>query len=200
MNIIEYEKVKGYTYLEYCDYLQNKYGIGLSNYMTKSWVKNPKCSRTKEGLMVHHKFENYAIRLSKKVFAEKHPFEWQQAENLIYCDFLEHLFLHLLICEEAIKNNTQQKALGIRGIIFYIVPELNDVFCGWRSKLQWQINCHEKIINDKAVYLIILKRFKEHCSEYPFYHKDCLHSSLNDKFGIWSIKNNKVLFQEIDKL
>ncbi len=27
MNINEYEKIKNYTYLEYCDYLQNKYGI-----------------------------------------------------------------------------------------------------------------------------------------------------------------------------
>ena len=31
----EYEKIKNFNYLEYCDYLQNKYGIGLSDYMTK---------------------------------------------------------------------------------------------------------------------------------------------------------------------
>ena len=36
MHLSEYEKVKGFTYLEYCDYLQEKYGIGLSDYMTKS--------------------------------------------------------------------------------------------------------------------------------------------------------------------
>ena len=65
--------------------------------MTKSWNKNPKCSRTKEGLYVHHKFEDHAIRLSKKDFAINHPFEWQLAKNLIYCDFLEHLLLHILI-------------------------------------------------------------------------------------------------------
>ncbi len=35
MNIREYEKVEGLTYIEYCDYLQRKYGIGLSDYMTK---------------------------------------------------------------------------------------------------------------------------------------------------------------------
>ena len=44
----EYLKVKNFTYLEYCDYLQDKYGIGLSDYMTKSYNPNPKCKRTRE--------------------------------------------------------------------------------------------------------------------------------------------------------
>ena len=48
MNLQEYEKVKDFTYLEYCDYLQKKYGIGLSDYMTMSWNKNNKVTRTKE--------------------------------------------------------------------------------------------------------------------------------------------------------
>lgn len=48
MNMIEYLKVKDYTYSEYCDYLQSKYGIGLADYMTKSFNPNPKCKRTKE--------------------------------------------------------------------------------------------------------------------------------------------------------
>lgn len=42
MNLVEYEKVKNLTYLEYCDYLQQKYGIGLSDFMTKSWNKTQK--------------------------------------------------------------------------------------------------------------------------------------------------------------
>ncbi|WP_256365363.1 hypothetical protein [Candidatus Methanomassiliicoccus intestinalis] len=42
MKLAEYEKVKDYTYLEYCDYLQDKYGIGLCDYMTQSWNKNTK--------------------------------------------------------------------------------------------------------------------------------------------------------------
>lgn len=32
MNLSEYEKIKNFSYLEYCDYLQNKYGIGLSDF------------------------------------------------------------------------------------------------------------------------------------------------------------------------
>ena len=97
MNLVEYEKVKNLTYLEYCDYLQQKYGIGLSDYMTKSWNKNSKVTRTKDGLLAHHKYEDHAIMLSTKEFAMQNPFEWQLAKNIVYCDYLEHLFLHILI-------------------------------------------------------------------------------------------------------
>ena len=63
MNMIEYLKVKDYTYSEYCGYLQSKYGIGLADYMTKSFNPNPKCKRTKEGLIAHHKKEASFVRL-----------------------------------------------------------------------------------------------------------------------------------------
>lgn len=92
MRITEYDKVKDYSYLQYCEYLQNKYGKGLCEYMTASWVKSRKVTRTKEGLFVHHKYEDQAIRLSHPEIAKNYPYEWQLPENLIYCDFLEHLF------------------------------------------------------------------------------------------------------------
>ena len=71
MDIKEYEKVKNYTYLEYCDYLQQKYGIGLCDYMRPNWTKNPKVTRTKDGLYVHHKYEDHAIMLGNPEFAQK---------------------------------------------------------------------------------------------------------------------------------
>ena len=55
MNMEEYQKVKNLNYLEYCDYLKGKYGIGRADYMTKSFNKNQKVSRAKEGLYAHHK-------------------------------------------------------------------------------------------------------------------------------------------------
>ena len=109
MNISEYERVKDLTYLQYCDYLQNKYGIGISDFMTKSWNKNPKASRTKDGLIAHHKFEDHAIMLSEKNHAMKNPYEWQLARNIVYCDYLEHLFLHILICEHPAKNRNKNE-------------------------------------------------------------------------------------------
>lgn len=73
MNMNEFLKVKEMTYLEYCNYLQDKYGIGRADYMTKSFNKNSKCSRTSEGLIAHHKAEDKMIMLSTKAFAEMCP-------------------------------------------------------------------------------------------------------------------------------
>ncbi len=200
MNLGEYEKVKNLSYLEYCDYLQQKYGIGLCDYMTKSWNKNPKCSRTKDGLMAHHKYEDHAIMLSEKEHAIKNPYEWQLAKNIVYCDYLEHLLLHILICEYPSKDRNMFEAVGIGGIIEFIVPELNDLYSGWETRQAWRKNCHNLIINDKDVYLVLLKRFKSSCKNYPFYTKDCLYTSFNESFGLWSRKQNKKIFKEIEVL
>lgn len=200
INQQEYESVKHLTYLEYCDYLQRKYGIGLSNYMTKNWNKNYKCTRTKEGLFAHHKFEDHAIMLSSKEFAMVNPFEWQMAQNIVYCDFLEHLFLHILICENPAQDKNLFEAVGIGGIINFIVPELNDFYSGFETKQEWRKNCYDLVRNDKAVYLILLKRFKTTCCNYPLYRKDCLLTSFNEKYNLWNKKKNKALFKEIKKL
>ena len=47
MTLGDYDSVKDMTYLEYCDYLQKKYGIGAADYYTQGFRKNQKASRTK---------------------------------------------------------------------------------------------------------------------------------------------------------
>lgn len=200
MNLVEYNRVKDFTYLQYCDYLQEKYGTGLCAYMTKTWNKNPKISRTKEGLLAHHKFEDHAIMLADKDYAVKNPYEWQLAKNIIYCDYLEHLYLHILICENPSSDRNKEEAVGIGGIINFLVPELNDFYSGWQTSQEWRNLCHNLIKNDKDVYLMLLKRFKQNCFNYPFYTDECLYTSYNEKYGLWSIEYNKKLFQEIKDL
>lgn len=197
MNIKEYEKVKNLNYLEYCDYLQKKYGIGLCDYMTKSWNKNQKCTRTKEGLLAHHKYEDHAIMLSNKEYAMRNPYEWQMAKNIVYCDYLEHLFLHILICENPAEDKNEMEAVGIGGVINFLVPELNDFYSGWTTTQSWRMACHNLVKNDKEVYLALLKRFKNTCSDNPFYNPLCLLTSYNEQFGTWSKRKNSDLFDEI---
>ena len=196
----EYNKVKDMNYLEYCDYLQNKYGIGLSDYFTKSWNKNPKCTRTKEGLIAHHKYEDHAIMLSTPEYAKRNPFEYQLAKNIVYCDYLEHLFLHILICENPSDEKNILEAVGIGGVINFLVPELNDLYSGWVTNQSWRLNCHKLVIDDKDVYLTLLKRFKETCCDYSFYDKNCLFTSFNEEFGLWSKSKNQKIFDEIKNL
>ena len=196
MNIQEYEKVKNFTYLEYCDHLQQKYGIGLCNYMSENWEKNSKVTRTKEGLYVHHKYEDHAIMLGHSEYAKKNPYEWQMKENLVYCDLLEHLLLHQLICEYPADNKNKNEQVGIGGVVNFIVPELNDVYSGWVSKQPWQQNCHNAIIKDKDVYLQVLKRYKDFHDNNPFIVKWLL-KSYNKQFGLWSDEKNAELYEEI---
>ena len=199
MNLTEYKSVEKLNYLEYCDYLQDKYGIGLCDYMTPNWTKNPKVTRTKDGLYAHHKYEDHAILLSKPEYAKKNPYEWQKKENIVYCNLLEHLFFHILICENPSENKNEFERVGIGGVINFIVPELNDVYSGWVSKFGWQRNCHSAIINEKDVYMLLLKRFKELYDNDPFIIKH-LYRSDNAKHGTWLEENNYALYEEIAQL
>ena len=196
----EYTKVKDITYLEYCDYLQEKYGIGLTDYMTKSFNKIPGCTRTKEGLFAHHKMEYKGILLSTKEHAIQYPFEYHKKENIVYCDWLEHLFLHVLI----VKDTAGKKGFG--GIVCYLVPELNDLYSGWKPQQIWRKNCYAKICNDKDVYLAILKHFLDDYKMINPQFADCLvndflcYSSNGRNDGLWNGENNKKLYNKIRQL
>ena len=201
MNMNEYNTVRNMTYLQYCDYLQNKYGIGLADFMTKSFNPNSKCKRTKDGLIAHHKAEDKMIMLSTKEFAQMCPFEWQQKENIVYCDYLEHLFLHVLICKYPSPDKHPMADVGIGGVVNFLVPELNDLYSGWATKQVWRQNCHNKVINDKDVYLRILKDFIDfEESTNKEFNRSILYTSFNESFGGWNRSLNKVIFNEIANL
>ncbi len=200
MNMQELLSVKEMTYVEYCDYLQEKYGIGLADYMTKSFNKNQKCSRTSEGLIAHHKAEDKMIMLSTKAFAEKCPYEWQKKENIVYCDYLEHLLLHVLICKYPSPEKLPIADVGIGGVVNFIVPELNDLYSGWVTKQEWRLNCHKKVKRDKAVYLAILEIFADYVKSERNFDSEILHTSFNEAYGGWSRNQNKELYKEIDRV
>ena len=200
MNMQEYQRVKDFTYLQYCDYLQSKYGIGKTDYMTKSYYRKNECSRTSEGLITHHKMEDRMIMLSNRSFAISCPFEWQKKENLIYCDYLEHLLLHVLICKYPSPEKEPLAAVGIGGVINFIVPELNDFYSGWISKESWRQNCHNLVKNDKEVYLAILKQFIDFKKTDKRFDLSILLSSYNEKYNLWNHEYNQAIFREIERL
>lgn len=198
MKMEEYLKVKDYTYLEYCDYLQRKYGIGLADYMTKSYNINQKCKRTKEGLVVHHKKEDTAPMLCNRTDAKMFPFEWQSKENLVYCDYLEHLLLHVLICKYPSNDKLALYRVGIGGVINFLVPELNDLYSGWKTSQPWRKNCHDKVVDDVEVYLEILKQFLETQKDSDdLFEISKLLRSYNAQYGTWDPKNNEPIYNEI---
>ena len=196
MNLTEYERVKNMTYLEYCDYLQNKYGKSNYDYMTKSWNKNAKVSRTSEGLFAHHKYEDHAILLGEKEHAMNNPFEWQKAENIIYCDYLEHLLLHAMICEYPSPDRNPMEAVGIGGAINFLIPELNDLYSGMPIALKWKSNCFEKVKDSVDCYITIVNRLIKNSHNYPCFNMNQIKSSYNESFGAWHSRFNSKLVEK----
>lgn len=98
----EYKEVQNYDYFEYCDYLNNKYR-----------------DRSKSGLFRHHYYEYRKANLSNSEVAKQATEE--EKNTIIYCNFLEHLFLHILIGEQT----DSRLALGLGGAVNYIIPQIN---------------------------------------------------------------------------
>lgn len=199
MNYIEYKSVCNLSYTQYCDYLQKKYGIGLSDYMTKGFNKNQKCTRTKDGLIAHHKMENQASNLSKPEEAMKHPFEWQKAQNIVYADYLEHLLLHVMICRDNIRT-VKDMSIGLPGVVSYLVPELNDLYSGKKATEPWRAKCYSLVENDRDVYLAIMQQFIQWAKPSICIPLRVLQQSLNEAYGIWSSKQNVKIYKEIEKI
>ena len=180
MTLTEYNNVKDLNYLEYCDYLQNKYGKSKYNYFTENWTKISKVSRTKEGLFAHHKCEDRALKLGDIEWAHSQPYEYQLAENLVYCDWLEHLFLHILITEASLPYPSIP--VGINGIQYYFIPQLNDFYAGLSMTMApWEQNCFNKIKDDLDCYKTLLKRYKETCHNHPLFDNDVFKSSYMER-------------------
>lgn len=208
MNKVEYYKIEKMSYLEYCDYLQDKYGIGDYDYMTPKFTKVNKVSRTSEGLYAHHKMEILVPSLSEPKWAIKFPWEFQAKENIVYCDLLEHLYMHVLIAEET--EPKLRYICGFGGVVDYFLPELNDLYSGWESSQKWRRTCHSKIKNDREVYLIILERFMTWWYEMNMkpeksvfdvrFNTGLLKTSLGKRNGNWNDFRNKEIYRDIDKI
>ena len=78
---------------------------------------------------------------------------------MVYCNFLEHLLLHILIVEkekdEKVNDNELQ---GIGGAVNYIVKQLNDFYSGYEYKQKWMIIATSIIKDDYDSYIMMLKR------------------------------------------
>lgn len=212
MNMDEYNKIKNYNYKEYCEYLQNKYGKARFGYYTENWNQRKNITRTKEGLIIHHIKEDKAIMLSNSIFAKKNPYEYQSADNLTYCNYLEHLLLHILIVEENATNNNKKEEVGIGGIINFIVPELNDWYSGYYQEKvnnSWQYNCYIVVKDNEDVFLELIKRYlifviDNYCDireiSRRYYSPKRLFRSYNSNFGLWKNENNLYIYRKINKI
>lgn len=182
----DFDNLLNMTYEQCCQYLQKKYGKVPYDYFTdeKCNSKNKNNSKTNQGLIIHHIDEDKGVSLSEKKEAKNNPFKYQKADRLVYCNYLEHLILHIKIVEYNKKltikeynfyfdpkNEILKKPIwwyvkgdeiyyGAGGIFNYIVPELNDIYVGVTFNEKWKQNCANLIINRKNDYLKCIKKIK----------------------------------------
>ena len=161
----EIKKERELCYKDLCSYLKQKYGNVNGDYFitTSCKTKNNSIMRGYEGLFVHHIMESHSADLSKYDSAIHFPFEYQKANNLLYCNYIEHLLLHLNIVKEFFKAKhirETQSLVGIGGIINHIVPEINDYYGGYEYVREWQKTAFSLIANNLQDYLDILKEIE----------------------------------------
>ncbi|WP_391591784.1 hypothetical protein MCAV_07570 [[Mycoplasma] cavipharyngis] len=153
------------TYDQCCEYLKQKHGLVKKNYFSNeqclSSVQSIKRTKT-DGLFIHHIDEDKAIMLSDPKFAIKNPFAYQLANRLVYCDYLEHLVLHIKILEYPHKDKNPHEKVGYGGIFNFLIPELNDIYSNCCYQQIWKKKAIDLVINRKSDYLLCLKYLMTH--------------------------------------
>lgn len=160
-NIKEYETEWKMNYLTLCKYLQNKYGLAQRAYFCTPTCKlKAKISRTNEGLACHHKGENEYIKLGESSHAALAPFELQQPQNLVYCNYIEHLMLHIKIVQEYFEQGLKtNQFLGAGGVVL-ILQNIID----WQKyppTIPWMKNCNDKIKDDYNFVAFMMDEFEK---------------------------------------
>ena len=147
MNYQEFQKIKTYKYEDYVKYLKEKYGIVPEDYCSKSFTPNMNIKRKQsDNLYIHHIREDKVANLSDMSIAATAPFEYQQAHNLVYCNLLEHILLHIMIGE-------QNQGLGFGGAQLMIM-QANDCYPNGNEVLE---ELKTRCENSLAAYEILLE-------------------------------------------
>ena len=168
MNSIELQNEMALAYDELVTYLQNKYGLPERAYFrTETCKSKSPITRSGEGLYVHHVKETEIDDLSKPERALEYPWEYQMPHNLCYCNYLEHLLLHIHIN----KKRVEERGVFIcDGVLNHIIPELNHIYIDnpvYEAKNQlWRNHIKEQIIDNYEDYKTILAKWLDMIATY----------------------------------
>lgn len=165
MNSEELKNELKMTYEELQHYLIEKYGGAKYDYFVNPECKskNQKVSRTCEGLYCHHMNEDKGGNLANPPQARMQPFEWQKKGQLVYCNILEHLILHMKIAilrqKHLLETPKEIADFFTTGGIFMITAAINDMFMNDGTKVAWQKRCFEEIKENYKDYILLIKSF-----------------------------------------
>lgn len=165
----EFDIVKTFKYKDYCEYLIVKHGAVQYKYGSKR--------NKKPGLFIHHIKEDTIPSLSHKDMKKLYP-EYQEPEYLCYCDYLEHLLLHIMIGREA--DPTQN--LGLNGPCTYMIPALLNYYRAGRTHPKWPIDYYIGLDEAKDIFDEMLTEYNELVSsiDVAVEHNNALYPQVAD--------------------
>ena len=163
MDKAEIKKEIALPYDDLCNYLKTKYGKATCNYFPNEQCKgkSSKVTRTADGLICHHICEDRGGNLSNPPQARFQPYSWQLAENLVYCNLIEHLILHIKICilrqKHSIFDHHDLISFFAGGGTFQITSDINDAFEMNGTNVKWKQRCFAEISDNLTDYINILQ-------------------------------------------
>lgn len=159
------------TYIDYINQLKNKYGLVPKDYFYTNkkgeLVKTGGITRGKDGLYIHHIYECFFLGLSNPIMYKLQCIsedakikDAQKAENLVYCNLLEHLILHIKI---ALEYHRGAEQVGID----FVTGDLNRLYeLGDQNLIEktysasqhlWKQTVYDIIKNDYDIYVMLGK-------------------------------------------
>ena len=172
-----------YDYREACAFLQKKYDdLGYTResyyqldesgnfiYGRTGKLKKNNIGRGADGLQYHHICEDTVPSLSCEEIARANKPEYQAAENMCYCNLLEHAWLHILAAEQSsvAADNDQEDEVSVGGVRWMLLA-INSIMCNadtswYSSKNEEGRGCtynYDNIITDnKDTWLMLVNRF-----------------------------------------
>lgn len=162
------------NYDDLVQYLLNKYGGAKCDYFTKTNCKNRSklISRTNEGLICHHIDEDKAYNLSVSERALDYPFDYQKKERLVYCNYIEHLLLHIVITKDRYWkenddiHNPSQFALFVDSGVQRICNDINMMYEQNGTDVKWINRCYQEIDNNFTDYVYVLQSLIKYVLEH----------------------------------
>lgn len=167
LNSILYEM----TYNDYVNFLKKKYGVVPKDYFYVNrkgeFTKTGGISRGKDGLYIHHVYECYFLGLSDPTMytlqclkPDDKLKDAQKAENLVYCNLLEHLILHTKIGLEYHRGSEHVGINFITGDLnrLYELGDQNLIELTYKAPSQrWKQTVYKLIKDDYDIYVMLGK-------------------------------------------
>jgi hypothetical protein len=153
------------SYDDYANYLVDKYGPAPCDYFSGSqcsFKNEHKINRMQEGLFCHHRAEECKVDAAKLTDAYfcKHHREVVMADNFVYCNFIEHLLLHMKIALDDAYVAQETSQLIDFGGAKKIWREIN-AYYGNGTVIMRNKKAAELVQDQYDKYISIMKFFKK---------------------------------------